>query len=208
MKIAVIGGTGKIGGAVAKQLAKSNSVIIGSRDPVKAEGAAKKIDGAVGADYATAAREAEAAVVAVPYSALATLSGLADELSGKLVISTVNPLKVENGLTLFALERGSAAEELAELLPKSRVATGFNNVPPLLLQRDEVVPMDVMVAADTRETYDEAAKIIGSIPNIRPLYAGPLSQAGLIEALTAVVLNLASLNKTGSLTTRFASRRE
>jgi hypothetical protein len=169
--------------------------------------AAKRIRGGTGADYATASRQAGAVVFSLPYSALGTAAELTEELSGKLVISPVNPLKFEGGLTYYGLEKGSAAQELAKLIPRSRVATAFNNVPALFLQRDDVVPMDVLIAADARETYDEAAGIVGSIPNVRPLYAGPLSQAGVVEAMTSMVLNLASLNKTGNLTIRFASRK-
>jgi len=207
MKIAVLGGTGSIGGAIAKQLSRKYEIIIGSRDPARAAEAAKRIRGGTGADYATASRQAGAVVFSLPYSALGTAAGLTEELSGKLVISPVNPLRFEGGLNYYGLEKGSAAEELAKLIPRSRVATAFNNVPALFLQRDDVVPMDVLVAADARETYDEAAGIVGSIPNVRPLYAGPLSQAGIVEAMTSMVLNLASLNKTGNLTIRFASRK-
>ncbi|HYB07811.1 MAG TPA: NAD(P)-binding domain-containing protein [Nitrososphaerales archaeon] len=207
MRIAVLGGTGSVGGAIAKQLSRKYEIIIGSRDPARAVEAAKRIRGGTGADYATASRQAGAVVFSLPYSALGTAAELTEELSGKLVISPVNPLRFEGGLTYYGLEKGSAAQELAKLIPRSRVATAFNNVPALFLQRDDVVPMDVLIAADARETYDEAAGIVGSIPNVRPLYAGPLSQAGVVEAMTSMVLNLASLNKTGNLTIRFASRK-
>lgn len=208
MKVTVLGGTGKMGSGVAKQLAKRYQVVIGSRDPAKAKRAARGIRGATGADYASAAREADAVVFALPYSALGTASALAKELSGKLVISTVNPLKFENGLAYYSPKESSAAQELAKLIPESRVATAFNNVPAAFLQQEEVAPMDIMIAADSEKTYQEAAKIVGSIPNVRPLYAGPLSQAAMVEGMTAVVLNLASLNKTGVLTTKFASRKD
>jgi NADPH-dependent F420 reductase len=208
VKVAVLGGTGKIGSGVAKQLAKMHQVVIGSRDPAKAKKAAMGIRGATGADYASAAREADAVVFALPYSALETASALAKELSGKLVISTVNPLKYENGLAYHAPRESSAAQELAKLIPESRVATAFNNVPAAFLQQEEVASMDIMIAADSEKTYQEAARIVGSIPNMRPLYAGSLSQAAMVEGMTAVVLNLARLNKTGVLTTKFVSRKD
>jgi 8-hydroxy-5-deazaflavin:NADPH oxidoreductase len=207
MKVAVLGGTGKMGRAIAKRLANGNKVIIGSRDPARAREAAKGIPGAVGMDYAGASREADAAVVSIPASAIGTVAPLAKDLAGKLVISMVNPLRSEGGFLHFAREKGSAAEELARLLPESRVATAFNNIPAGLLERDEVIPIDVIVAADSRETYEEVAKLVKSIPNLRPLYAGPLSQAVIVEMITALVLNLASLNGTGSLTTKFVSRK-
>lgn len=196
-----------MGRGLAKHLARRNEVIIGSRDPAKAKEAANGIPGARGADYAQASKEAEVAVFAIPYSALGSAARLARELSGKVVVSIVNPINVEGGLLQFSLEKGSAAEELARLLPESRVATAFNNVSSLFFDGDEVVPMDILVAAESKETYDQAAELVRSIPNMRPLYAGPLSQARVIERITPLVLNLAKLNGTGSLTTRFVSRK-
>ncbi|HEV2137553.1 MAG TPA: NAD(P)-binding domain-containing protein [Nitrososphaerales archaeon] len=207
MKVAVLGGTGAMGGAVAKQLSKNNFVVIGSRDPARAEDAARSIKGATGADYATATREAKAAVFAIPYSAIGEAAALANELKGKLVISMFNPLKFEGGLLHYRLEIGSAAEELAALLPDSRVATAFNNVPARVFEEEEPVPMDILVAADSKETFDEAAALVRSIPNLRPLYVGPLSQAQMVERMTALVLNLAKLNRTGALAPRFVSRK-
>ncbi|MDA4120192.1 MAG: hypothetical protein OK436_06350, partial [Thaumarchaeota archaeon] len=82
-----------------------------------------------------------------------------------------------------------------------------NNVPSRIFEEEEPVPMDILVAADSKETFDEAAGLVRSIPNLRPLYVGPLSQAQMVEKVTALVLNLAKLNKTGALATRFVSRK-
>ena len=208
MRVAVLGGTGVMGGAVAKQLSKNNVVVIGSRDHARAEEAAKNIKGTTGADYATATRGAEATIFAIPYSAIGEATALANELRGKLVISMFNPLKLEGGLLQYPLEKGSAAEELASLLPDSRVATAFNNVPAQMFEKEKVVSMDILVAADSKETFHLAAGLVRSIPNLRPLYVGPLSQAQMVERVTGLVLNLAKLNKTGALATRFVSRKD
>jgi 8-hydroxy-5-deazaflavin:NADPH oxidoreductase len=207
MKIAVLGGTGKMGLALAGRLAGANEVIIGSRDPARAREAAKKVPGATGTDYESASKEADAVVVTVPASALGTVASLGEALSGKLVISAVNPLRFEGGLAYYGGGGRSAAEELAKALPRSRVATAFNNIPAGFLQKGEMVPVDVLVAADSREIYEETAGIVKTVPNLRPLYAGPLSQAAVVESITALVLNLANLNQTGSLTTKFVSRK-
>jgi 8-hydroxy-5-deazaflavin:NADPH oxidoreductase len=203
VKVAVIGGTGRMGAGIAKQLSKNYEVIIGSRDPAKAALVAKRIGGARGVSYEEAAREADVVVLAIPYSSLGTVATLAKYLAGKLVISVVNPLSLRDGLLHFALERGSAAQELAAMLPKTRVATAFNNVPARLLAGEDVPAMDILVAADSNETFEEAAKLIRSLPRVRPLYVGPLSEAEAVERITAVVLNLAKLNGTRSLTVRF-----
>lgn len=208
MKIAILGGTGKMGAGVAKHLSKKNEVIIGSRDRERAALAAREIPGASGAGYLEASRESDAAIFAIPYAAIGVASDLAGALSGKLAISMMNPMKSEGGLLRFALEHGSAAQELAKLLPGSRVATAFNNIPALFLNSEVVPRLDVLVAADEEETFKETAAIVSSIENMRPLYLGPLSEAGMVERVTSLVLNLAKLNKTGSLSTRFVSKRE
>ena len=207
MKVAIIGGTGDIGGALARQLSKTNDVVIGSRDSARALAAAQGIRGAVGMDYHGASKAADVVLFAIPYLAIRSAAELASDLAGKLVISMINPMKEEGGLLQYAPGEVSAAEELARLLPGSRVATAFNNVPAGFLQRDLVPPVDILVAADSKETYEKAAELVRGIGNMRPLYAGPLSQARIIESITPLVLNLAKLNGTGSLTTRFVTRR-
>ncbi len=196
-----------MGRAIARQLSRHNEVVIGSRDPSRASEAARLIHGATGSDYLGASEAADVVVFTVPYEALGAAAGLAAALSGKVVVSAVNPLRVEAGLLRYGLEEGSAAEELAGLLRESRVATAFNHVSSLFFERDEPVAMDILVAAETRETFEVVSGLVKSIPNLRPLYAGPLSQARVIERMTPLVLNLAKLNKTGSLTTRFVSVR-
>ncbi|MBI3841124.1 MAG: NADPH-dependent F420 reductase, partial [Thaumarchaeota archaeon] len=105
-------------------------------------------------------------------------------------------------------QSGSAAEELAKKLPGSRVATAFNNITVGFFTKSETPRLDVVVAADSKQTFEDAAALVRSIPNLRPLYAGPLSEAQAVERVTALILNLARNNDTGSLATRFVSQRE
>jgi len=207
MKVAVIGGSGAMGRALARHLSRGYEVIIGSRDPSRAAAAAADIGGASGADYKGASRAADAVIFAIPYEAMGLVADLAGEVSSKLVISVINPMKIEGGLLRYALKDGSAAEELARLLPHSRVATAFNNVPFGFLKEDFVPPVDILVATDSKETYEEAAKLVSSIREMRPLYAGPLAEARIVEEITPLVLNLANLNGTKALTTRFVTRK-
>lgn len=205
MKVAVLGGSGAMGKGLARHLSKKNEVVIGSRNPRRAVEAAKGIVGATGMDYMDAAKASEIVIFAIPYSAIGEAAALSEALARKTAVSIINPLRVEGGLLKFALREGSAAEELARLLPESHVATAFNNVSSLFFECEEMVPMDILVATDARGTFDQVASLVRSVPNLRPLYAGPLAEAGVIERMTPMLLNLARLNKTGSLTTRFAS---
>jgi NADPH-dependent F420 reductase len=207
VKVAVIGGAGKMGMAVAKRLAKNHEVIIGSRDLARAEEAAKTIKGAVGTDYHVACRAADVILFSIPYSAVDSMAELADDAAGKVAVSLINPLKMEGGILRFPLEKGSAAEELANALPRTKVATAFNNVPKAFFDEEFNSPVDILIAADTKETYEKAAQLVRGVGQMRPLHAGPLSQAGIVERITPLVLNMAGLNGTGSLTTRFVSRK-
>jgi len=207
MKVAVIGGSGAMGRALARHLSREHDVIIGSRDSSRAAAVAADIQGASGADYRGASRAADTVIFAIPYEAMGLVADLAGEVSSKLAISVINPMKMEGGLLRYALKDGSAAEELARILPRSRVATAFNNVPSGFLKDDVVPPVDILVAADSKETYEEAARLVTSIREMRPLYVGPLSEARIVEEITPLVLNLANLNGTKALTTRFVTRR-
>ncbi len=196
-----------MGLTVAKRLAKNHDVIIGSRDPARAEQAAKEIKGAVGADYHVACKMAEIILFSVPYSAVESMAELAEDASGKVAVSLINPIVNERGMFHFPLDKGSAAERLASLLPKTKVATAFNNVPKAFFDEEFSQPVDILVAADSKETYEKVAQLVRGIGQMHPLYAGPLSQAGIVERVTPLVLNLANLNGTGLLTTKFVSRK-
>jgi hypothetical protein len=208
VKIAIIGGTGRMGRSLGKRLVKNYEIIIGSRNPARASATAARIKGARGADYSTAAKECDCAIVALPFSAMDLLSSLADELSGKLVISVINPMGLKNGTQYYALERGSAAELLAARLPRSRVATAFNNISSEFFENRGTSRLDILVAADSKEIFEETANIVKSIPNLRPLYVGPLGEAQTVERITPLILNLARKNGTGTLAIRFVTNRE
>ncbi len=205
MKIGIIGGTGGMGIALATALSKQNEVRIGSRDAERARAAAAKTTGVKGDENGAVAKWCEAAVLAVPFDAVEALKPLAGPLAGKPVISIINPLRVEGEVLQYGLERGSAAEKVASVLGKSRVATAFNNMPSAFFTKPSEQEVDVLVAADSKETFDDAASLVKSIPRLRPLYVGPLTQAQSVERITVVVLNAAKLNGGRRFSVKFVS---
>lgn len=203
MKLAIIGGTGKLGVRLAGQLSKKLEVQIGSRDRSRAEAAAAGIPGVTGSDELTVAANCDAALLAIPFEAVARMGALAEALAGKLVISPVVPMQESGGLFYYSLDTGSAAEQIAARLGKSRVAAAFHTVPARFFRRGAGDVIDVPVAANDKETYTETASIVSCLEGVRPLYVGPLGVASSIERLTPLLLNLAKLNGTKPLSLKF-----
>ena len=201
-KIAVIGGTGDLGFGLAVRLAKVYAVTIGSRDLGRAaDAAARAVTVArVRVEAKTneeAANDCDIAILAVPDLPTADfLSSLAQGLTEKLVISPIVPMLLKDGVFSLSLSGESAAERVAKALPASRVAGAFHTVPALrLAQLGEELAYDVLVTADSRAVYDEAARVVSSVGRLRPFYAGPLTVTRLVEGMTPALLNVSKLNK-------------
>jgi len=196
--VSVLGGTGEQGRGLARRLALAGcSVVLGSRDPDRAQAAAAELPGHVrGTDNAAAARAGDVVVVAVPWEGhRALLEELAGELAGKLVVDCVNPLGFDKqGAYALPVEEGSAAQQAAALLPDSRVVGAFHHVSAVLLLDDEVetIDTDVLVLGEDRADTDLVQSLVGLIPGMRGVFAGRLRNAHQVEALTA---NLISVNR-------------
>ncbi len=199
--IALIGGTGDLGLGLAARLAGTHKVIIGSRDVSRAAEAASRVSKltgskAIGEENGAAARHSDVSILAIPNlpSDLMLLS-LKPDLAGKLVVSPIVPMELRGGL--FVPSRGpvSAAERVASVLG-TRVAAAFHTVPAArLLAINRKLDCDVLVTAETRETYTEAAEIVSSVPGLRPLYAGPLENSRMLEEITPILLDAGKLNR-------------
>jgi NADPH-dependent F420 reductase len=198
--IAVLGGTGEQGRGLAHRFAfAGNPVIIGSRSAERAVAAAEALGpdlGIRGMANADAAREADVAIVAVPWDGhRELLTSLADNLSGKIVIDCVNPLGFDRqGAYPLPVEEGSAAQQAAAVLPGSWVVGAFHHVSAVLLLDRKViaVDLDVMVLGDDRAATDIVQELASRLPGVRGVYAGRLRNCGQVEALTA---NLVSVNR-------------
>jgi 8-hydroxy-5-deazaflavin:NADPH oxidoreductase len=200
--IAILGGTGDQGRGLARRFSLAgHKVIIGSRSAERAERAAAELAGAgcpgiEGAANAGAAARATVVIVAVPWEGhRELLASLAGELAGKIVIDCVNPLGFDSrGAFRLPVPEGSAAEQAAAVLPRSRVVGAFHHVSAVLLLDPEVaqLDLDVLVLGDDRQATDLVQALAARIPGMRGVYAGRLRNCGQIEGLTA---NLVSINR-------------
>lgn len=198
MVVGVLGGTGPQGRGLAYRLARAGqSVIVGSRAADRARATAEELGhGVTGTDNAQCARRSDIVIVAVPYEGHSkTLASLRDELAGKLVIDCVNPLGFDKqGAFALQVEEGSAAEQAAALLPRSRVTAAFHHLSAVLLEDREVaeIDTDVLVLGEERADTDIVKALANRIPGMRGVFAGRLRNAHQVEALVA---NLISVNR-------------
>lgn len=178
--IAVIGGSGKLGGALAGRWTKAGlTVIIGSR---------------AGTPNAQAAALADIVVVTVPFAAqAATLADIAPHVAGKIVIDTTVPLVPPKVMRVQLPPEGSAAMGAKALLGDGvTVISAFHSVAAHKLATDQHVDCDVLVFGD-----DKAARGVGialaEAAGLRGLHGGALVNSAAAEALTSVLI---FLNKT------------
>ena len=198
LTIGVIGGTGDQGRGLAYRWAMAGlTVIIGSRDASRAEAAAAEVGlGSRGLANQACAEAADVVLIAVPWAGHdATLSSLAAQLAGKVVIDCVNPLGFDKqGAFVLDVAAGSASQRAQALLPDSTVVGAFHNVSAVELSDESraEVAGDVLVLGDKREATDLVQALAAAIPGMRGLYAGRLRNARQVEGLTA---NLISMNR-------------
>ncbi len=198
--VGVLGGTGDQGRGLARRLAMAgNRVIIGSRDAGRAATAAATVGSppqVTGASNEEAARDADTVIAAMPYEGHASLlAQLAGPLAGKILIDCVNPMAFDaRGAYPIAVPEGSAAQQAAAVLPRSRVVGAFHHISATLLLDPQVddLAQDVLVLGDDREATDLVQALAARLPGVRGVYAGRLRNCGQVEALTA---NLVSVNR-------------
>lgn len=202
MDVGIIGGTGPAGRGLGLRLAAAGmSVGIGSRDPARAEGVvaemaarwAERLGGALRGVGNEEAAGAKLVVLATPWEgAVQTVSDLADELAGKVLVSMASALVREGREMLpLVLPRGSVAAAVHAAIPRTRVAAAFHHLPARELgDLDSGLIADVLVCADDPEATAETMSLVERVEGLRPLDAGSLSQAAAIEAFTAVCVTL------------------
>lgn len=195
ISIAIVGGTGNLGRALAHRLAVPGiKLIIGSRDQAKAKSVVESLRRTLkggsleGKSNGEAVREAEIVVIAVPYEGHArTLEELKGQIKDQVVIDAVVPL--EKGRP-FIPPAGSALLEAKEILGQEVHLLGaFHHISAVDLEQSDASLGDVMVCGDSdwgKQRVMDLVKRIGA----RPLDAGPARYAYIIEGMTGILIHL------------------
>ena len=192
--IAVIGGTGDLGSALAKRWAAAGyPIVLGSRSKEKAVAAAREMNGSAvsGEDNRTAAAKADIVVIAVPYANHeAILNEIKPVVTGKIVVDTVVPLVPPKVSVVQLPPDGSAALHAQRLLAgATRVVSAFHNVSASKLKSGESIDCDVLVFGDDKDARAIVIDLVNAT-GTRGIDGGPLANSAAAEALTSVLIGI------------------
>jgi NADPH-dependent F420 reductase len=189
MKVAVLGGTGAFGSALAARLVEAGmDVTIGSRDPDRAAATAAEI-GSTGATNADAVAGVDLVVLAVEASAaLSTTAELADVIGETPVLSVASQIHFENRAALPGDDPLSLAERAQQLL-RGPVVAGLHSLGARELAAGKAGG-DALVCGDDESAKAAALELAATLVTGRALDVGPLASARALEGMTAVIVNL------------------
>jgi 8-hydroxy-5-deazaflavin:NADPH oxidoreductase len=207
--IPIIGGTGALGYGLAVRLARAEQkIVIGSRKLERAQEAAdrvrKEVPGAEveGLENGEAAQRGPVVFLAVPFRAHSeTLTNLKDALSeGQLLVDCTVPLAAAiagKATRTIGVWQGSAAQQAQEMAPDGvTVVSGLHSVSASALAGNGPLDEDVLLCGDRKADKRRVAELIELIDGLRPVDAGPLEAARIVESLTPLLIGINSRYKT------------
>ena len=185
MRVAILGGTGKFGRALATRLAAvGDDVVIGSRDAERARGIAAQL-GVRGARNDDVGKVDLVVLAVEAGAALATVRDLKLEAP---LLSVAAEISFEAGVARPSPEAQSLAEHVAEVVDVE-IAAGLHSLAAVKLAASPP-EQDVFVCGDAEEPKRLALELAAKIVDGRAIDAGPLATARALEAMTAVLLNV------------------
>jgi NADPH-dependent F420 reductase len=190
MKVAIVGGTGQFGRALARRLhLLGEEVFIGSREAERAKDRALEL-GVQGGSNADVVQGVDLVVLATKSNAaLETGSSLADEIGETPILCVASDLRFTDIGIVPGLEEGSLAEALSRLV-RAPVASGLQTVSALDLSAPEPPDQDALICGDDPVAKKLALDLAGRLVAGRAIDVGPLANSRALEGMTAVILNV------------------
>ena len=191
--IAVVGGTGNLGAAIAWRLARAGrTVVIGSRSAETAAAKAAELGhGLTGTTNAQAAAAGDLVIVTVPFAAQdTTLAEIRPHVTGKIVVDTTVPLVPPKVMRVQLPPEGSAATRAqAALGDEVTTVSAFHNVAAHKLAQDIDIGCDVLVFGDDKAARGRVVALADAM-GLRGLHGGALVNSAAAEALTSILIFL------------------
>lgn len=195
MNITIIG-TGNMAKGIGTRLAKGgHSVSIHTRDKTKglalAEELKRHTKNGAEIDVAEIGSQVEDIIIlAVPYGEIAKLSEQYDGWANKVVVDITNPIDFAS-FQLIPAAGTSGAEELATLLPKTKLVKAFNTTfaGTLIEGKVDGKPLDVFIAGENKDAKDKVSKLAKD-GGLRPVDVGPLSNSRHLEGFALLHMSV------------------
>ena len=192
MRVAILGGTGSFGRALAARLATvgEDEVVIGSRDAERAAATVAELGPRVmGATNEEAVRGADIAVLACNAdAAIDTASAVVDALGTTPLLSVASAIRFEKGRGMLPDPDALSLAERLQQIVAGPVTAGLHSVAASNLE--DAPAEDALVCGDDDAAKALALELAGRVVGGRALDAGPLASARALEGLTAVIVNL------------------
>jgi NADPH-dependent F420 reductase len=190
MKVALIGGTGSFGMALAVRLHEAGyAVVIGSRDVERAAAAAEGL-GVAGATNEDAAREADIVVLTTKADgAVETARSLRAAIGQTPVLSVAAELSFSKEGVLPTTEPTSIAQRIQDVIDGPVIA-GLHSLAATNLGGEVAPDEDTLVCGDDADAKAIVLELAGKVTSGRAIDAGPLASARALEGMTAVIVNV------------------
>lgn len=190
MRIAIVGGTGPFGTALATRLRKAGyGIVLGSRDAARASAAADEL-GVEGATNAEAVHEADLVVLATKAdAALDTARELRERIGSTPVLSVASELRFTPS-GIFPSDHATSLAERLQAELDAPVLAGLHSLAASTLGSDEPPDEDAFVCGDDSDAKRLVLEVAERLTAGRALDAGPLASARALEGMTAVIVNL------------------
>jgi NADPH-dependent F420 reductase len=126
---------------------------------------------------------------------LKSIRGALKDSSDVIVVDATVPLAATLGgkaTRLVGVWQGSAAEQARELIPATiPVLAAFHNLSAEALQHlAEPLDCDILICGDDEPAKRRLFPLVKLIAGLRPIDAGPLEMARIVESLTALLISL------------------
>ncbi|MBT4162990.1 MAG: NADPH-dependent F420 reductase [Gammaproteobacteria bacterium] len=196
--IAILGGTGDLGGGLARQWSRAGyKILIGSRTLEKGKAAAQALLdefpdlNVTGYENLDAATQADIVVLTVPFEhQLSTLETVKPGLIGKILIDVTVPLMPPKVGTVQLPQDGSAGQQAQNFLGEDvQVVSAFQNVGAMHLQEDHAIACDVLVCGNKKAARETVIDLVAAV-GLKGWHAGPIANAAAAEALTSILISI------------------
>lgn len=136
-----------------------------------------------------AVESSDAITLALPWKSTEEVLGSLGSLSGRVLIDVTNPLNSD--LTVTIPQAGSGAQQIAAWSPGAKVVKAFNTIGAECLGNPA---FDMYYCSDDDDAANVVRDLIKDI-RMQPVYVGPLKNAGYLEQMAGLWIDLSVRNR-------------